>query len=489
MKVSRWLLVATAAPLALAGCGGLGEAMTAHTDVVARAAGQEFKVEDAARILAANPEMPADPSIVQMLADVWVDYTLLATASAEDTTLAVIDLDAFTREAREQQLVWKLREQVVQPDTVFTDDQIRQRWVTDGPGAEIRARHILLRIPAEATPEQREQLRQQAEQLRQRAAGGENFATLATQYSQDPGSAQRGGDLGFFGRGRMVAPFEEAAFRLQDGEVSPVVESPFGYHVIRVEERRQPEIGEERDRFRAFLVQQAEQEAETRYLDSLTNAANVQIRSGGLAVVREIAQKPDAALRGRAASREIATYQGGSFTSGTFAGFIRTQPPHIQSAFVTATDEQLEGVVKQLARKELLVREANQRGIALSAEEEQQIRTEARESIRQVVQASGFAQQTADRGALGTQIREMIASAVRGESQLIPLGPLSTALRAVYPAEVNESAFSAVVQRMEEIRAQQAQQAPAPGGQPHGEEHGHPHQPMAPAQPAAPENR
>jgi hypothetical protein len=464
MKASRWLLLAAAAPLAAAGCGAFGDAMTAHTDVVARAAGHELKVEDAAQFLAGNPNIPAEPSIVQMLADIWVDYTLLATAAAEDSTLAAINMETFTQEAREQQLLMKLREQVIQPDTVFSEEQLMARWATDGPGAEIRARHILLRIPADATDAQRAELRQQAEALRQRAAGGENFATLATQYSQDPGSAQRGGDLGFFGRGRMVAPFEEAAFALQTGEVSPVVESPFGFHVIRLEDRRQPDIGAEREQFRQHLVQTAEQDAETRYIDSLTAVANVQVRPGGLAVVREIAQKPDARLRGRAQAREIATYTGGTYTSGAFASFIRQQPPHVQSAFSTATDEQLEGVVTQLARKEVLVREARQLGITLTAEEEQEITTEARNTIREVLVASGFTQQPAgarNSAALSTQVRELIEGAIRGDRQLIPLGPLSFALREAYPSEINENAFAQVVQRMEEIRAQQAPQSPA----------------------------
>jgi hypothetical protein len=466
MKVSRWLLLAAAAPLVVTSCNSFGEAMTAHTDVVARAAGHELKVEDAARLLAGNPEIPADPQVVRALADLWVDYTLLATAAAEDTTLAVVDMDRFTAEAREQQLVWKLREHVIRTDTVFTDDQLRQRWATDGPGAEIRARHILLRIPADVTSAQRAELQQQAEQLRERAASGEDFAQLAEEYSQDPGSAQRGGDLGFFGRGRMVAPFEEAAFQLQPGEISPVVESPFGFHIIRLEERRQPELEPQREQFRQHLVQEAEQEAENRYLDSLTNAANVQIRPGGLNVVRELANKPEMTVRGRAANREIATYQGGAFTTGTFADFIRTQPPHVQAAFVTASDEQLEGVVKQLTRKEILVREARRQGLALTPEEDQEIRSEARAAIRQILQMSGFAQHAGQRppaATLQTQVREILEGLVRGDRQVLPLGPLGFALRDAYPADLNEPAFGQVVQRLEQIRAQQPTPQPAEG--------------------------
>ena len=468
MKFSRWLLLGAAAPLVVAGCDNFGRAMTAHTDVVARAAGKELKVDEAVQLLAANPQIPADPQVVRALADIWVDYTLLATAAAEDPTLAAVDLEKFTQAAREQMTVFKLRQQVIQPDTSFTDEEVLQRWASEGPGAEIRARHILLRIPAEATPAQRDSVRQLAESLRAQAAGGADFAALASQYSQDPGSAERGGDLGFFGRGRMVAPFEEAAFGLKEGEVSQVVESPFGYHIIRVEERRQTDLEPQRQQFRQFLVQRAEQDAETAYLDSLSASANVQVTDGGLAVVRELAAQPDVVLRGRAARREIATFEGGSLTSGEFAEFIRTQPPHIQAAFPTATDEQLEGVVKQLARKELLLREAERRQVTLTPAEQDSLRTQARQAINNVVASSGFANAGTSGGAgaaaIDARVREVLQGAINGTRQLVPLGPLAFSLREAYGAEINESTFSQVVEKLEQVRASQG--VPANPGAP-----------------------
>jgi parvulin-like peptidyl-prolyl isomerase len=80
--------------------------------------------------------------------------------------------------------------------------------------------------------------RDKAEDLRRRAAGGEDFEKLAKENSDEPGAKESGGDLGWFGHGRMVKPFEEAAFALKDNEISQVVESPFGFHVIQVLGRR-----------------------------------------------------------------------------------------------------------------------------------------------------------------------------------------------------------------------------------------------------------
>jgi peptidyl-prolyl cis-trans isomerase D len=100
---------------------------------------------------------------------------------------------------------------------------------------ERRVSHILIAVPADAKPAQREAARKKAEQiLAELRKAPQRFAELAKKYSQDPGSAQKGGDLGLFGRGMMVKPVEDAAFALKDGETSGVVESEFGYHIIKV---------------------------------------------------------------------------------------------------------------------------------------------------------------------------------------------------------------------------------------------------------------
>ncbi len=104
---------------------------------------------------------------------------------------------------------------------------------------QVRARHILLSLGAGAGSEEAQEVRRRAEQILERARAGEDFAQLARELSEDPGSAATGGDLGFFARGQMVSEFEDAAFSREPGTVGELVRSEFGYHILRVEERRE----------------------------------------------------------------------------------------------------------------------------------------------------------------------------------------------------------------------------------------------------------
>lgn len=119
---------------------------------------------------------------------------------------------------------------------------------------EVRASHILIKVDQKADEKTKLKARKELEEIQKKLLKGEDFAKLAKKYSQGP-SAAKGGDLGFFRRGQMVPPFEKAAFSLKPGKVSDIVVTRFGYHLIKVTDRKPgktfsyPEVKEKLARF------------------------------------------------------------------------------------------------------------------------------------------------------------------------------------------------------------------------------------------------
>jgi hypothetical protein len=138
-------------------------------------------------------------------------------------------------------------------------------YVKAHPEEQVHARHILISLKSPQAPSEggldKPQARAKAEEVLKRVKAGEDFASLAKEYSTDPGSKENGGDLGWFGRGRMVAEFEKAAFALQPGQTSDIVESQFGFHIIKVEERRTGDTQQ--------ATQQVEQEKEKKLIEEI----------------------------------------------------------------------------------------------------------------------------------------------------------------------------------------------------------------------------
>lgn len=123
----------------------------------------------------------------------------------------------------------------------FYDDQIKGMK----PEEEVKARHILVETEEEARD------------IKEKIARGADFAEMAKEYSKDPGTKDNGGLLGFFSRGQMVPQFEEPAFMLEPGDISDPVESRFGWHLIKVEERRKkplPTFDEVKDRILNSMI-------------------------------------------------------------------------------------------------------------------------------------------------------------------------------------------------------------------------------------------
>ena len=147
-----------------------------------------------------------------------------------------------------------------QDEEAFYNSHKSDRFTTP---AQVHARHILFTVDQAATETDKAKVKDTATGVLTRARAGEDFAALAKTYSQDPGTAPKGGDLGFFPRGRMVKEFEQAAFNLSAGSISDLVESQFGYHIIKaeaVEAQRVRSLEETRAEIRQELIREGASE-------------------------------------------------------------------------------------------------------------------------------------------------------------------------------------------------------------------------------------
>ncbi len=182
--------------------------------------------------------------------DQYVQYYLKNDISQYGTKEALREATGFTYDELKEQYERMIRNNLVAQTVQYQltkDVKITPLEVTEFFNSiptdslpEIPERYELSEIimQPKISEAERDRVRTQLAELRERVLNGEKFSMLATLYSQDPGSAKKGGELGFFSRGEMVSEFESAAFALKPGEVSPIIETQFGFHIIQLIERR-----------------------------------------------------------------------------------------------------------------------------------------------------------------------------------------------------------------------------------------------------------
>jgi peptidyl-prolyl cis-trans isomerase C len=183
----------------------------------------------------------------------------------------------------ERQVFQQILDSTVKDVPAATDADV-QKFYDDNPQyfavpEQVHAAHILLRVGTSVTAEQKEQTQKTLEGIRADIEAKKlTFAEAAAKFSQDPSNAQKGGDLGFFGRGQMVKPFEDAAFATEPGSLSSIVETQFGYHLIQVIEKKsagKASLDEAKDKIRDYLTQNSKQDAIKKHLDELKGKAKV----------------------------------------------------------------------------------------------------------------------------------------------------------------------------------------------------------------------
>jgi peptidyl-prolyl cis-trans isomerase C len=189
----------------------------------------------------------------------------------------------LTEISRKDIVISNYIETKIVPSISLTDDEIKKFYDENKAGLagepQVKASHILIGVDASATPEVKAKAKEKAEALLKEIKAGKDFAETAKSSSTCP-SKEQGGDLGFFGKGQMVPAFEQAAFALKPGQISEVVETQFGYHIIKLTERKDaeaPKLDEIKEKIAAFLKGQKTQKAVFDYVTKLRKEAKVEI--------------------------------------------------------------------------------------------------------------------------------------------------------------------------------------------------------------------
>ena len=192
-------------------------------------------------------------------------------------------IDELRKETRSNVLISKMLDQEITPKLTVKPSDVSAFYEKNPDKFQqpesIRASHVLIAVPQNADAAARQKARAKAEDVLKQAKAGADFGKLAETYSNDA-SKSHGGDLGYFPKGQMVPAFEAAAFALQPGQLSAVVESPFGYHIIKLTDRKPPHtvpFGEVSGRIEQFLQQELRTSKTREFVEGLKAKGKVEV--------------------------------------------------------------------------------------------------------------------------------------------------------------------------------------------------------------------
>jgi peptidyl-prolyl cis-trans isomerase C len=193
-------------------------------------------------------------------------------------------VDMLRAEARSSMAIQKMLEDTLSGKVAVSAQQSKD-FYDKNPDQfkrpeQVRASHILFSLQETADVAAKAAVKRKAEGVLKQVKAGGDFAALAKEHSQDPGSAVNGGDLGFFPRGQMVPPFDQAAFTLAPGSTSELVETQFGYHIIRVAAKREAgtvSLEEVRPQLEQYLENMNRQREMQAFVDGLKAKGKVEI--------------------------------------------------------------------------------------------------------------------------------------------------------------------------------------------------------------------
>jgi hypothetical protein len=457
----------------LTACSSFRDLFSAHADAAAVAGDQRLTPERLSQIMSSGKGIRVNREAADFVSNVWVDYALFAQAVADGK----LPLDS----ASIAQAVWPQMAEL--RGNHWHDSLMARRSNIPANAAdsvyrenELRVlQHILYRVPPNAVPEVRNTARRKAEGTLARIKRGADFGDLASRQSEDPGSKQDRGFLPPSPKGRFVPAFDSAGWTLAPGATSGVVETPFGYHIIK-----RPAVDAVRERLTAYLAQSAGSRLDSIYMDSLAIQHQIKVAKGAASAMRAASEDPNEARRSK---KKLVTFKGGELTVGEFIRWLQALPPQYASQLKQADDSMLTQFARVLTQNVLLLRQADSAKIQVTPEEWAGMAANYRAQVDTLRMEMGLdttalwdsTVSPADRKRVaGEKVEQYFDRLVSGKSRLRPLpSTLASLLRdrssyRIYDGGVNRAVQLAEAERAktDSTKAQAGPMQPAPGPAP-----------------------
>jgi hypothetical protein len=340
--------------------------------------------------------------------------------------------------------------------------------------------HILFGVRPNVEPAQRAETRRKAEATLTRIKGGANFSQLAAQLSEDPGSRADSGYLPPGPKGRFVPAFDSAGWALTPGQNSGIVETPFGYHIIK-----RPALKEVKERIGDYLAERAGARLDSLYMDSLAAANQIEVMSDASAAMRAAAESPEESRR---STKVLTRYKGGELTVQNYVRWVRALPPQYSSQLRQGNDTMLHRFARVLTQNVLLLREADRGGMKITPLEWASLERRYRAQLDTLRTEMDLVGSDLTDSSVALAEREKLAALkveqyfdrlIAGKTRLRPLpSALATLLRERIPFKVHDAGINRALEIGTQAKAKADSAAPpgpmrpapgpapAPGAQP-----------------------
>jgi peptidyl-prolyl cis-trans isomerase D len=460
--MKKLALAAVAAALIATGCDSMKDAFSAHVDVVAKANDQQLTITRLASLMGQS-KAPLRKDVANAIVDAWVNYQLVAEAAANN--------DSLKDTKQIDEAMWAI---IANIKAKKWYDQVSKTWkAPDSSTAEaaynngqmLAASHILL-LTQDTTPAGKAKVKAKIDAIRAQVTPA-NFADMARKNSQD-GSAQAGGSLGVFARGAMVKEFDQAAAALKPGQISPVVQTQFGYHIIY-----RPTFAEVKSQFIQAMAAGGMQAAESTYLAGLESSSKVEVKQGIAPTIRAVVENPNGH---RDDKTVLATSSLGKFTASDLSRWMETFPPQAQISerVKQAPDSMLPMFVKNFVRNELVLHSADSAKLGPDAAQLADVRKLFSQSVTNAWNALNVdpkaletaAKSKSDREKLAAQrVEDYINKLLQQQAQYVDVTqPVQNVLREKYDYTINPETLDAVL--LEAAKVRLATDSTSKSGQP-----------------------